>query len=194
MEGCPIRETERARGRIVQTECVKTHFSRLDFQDALVWVNVGRASDLVAILFPDTSSKILTFLLDKSFRGSSNSLSSDSQQLDSSLPNIGKSGDCSLLGECFANYWKAEDQAYFTLKGASFEAVTSIFSHDVTDAIETSQLRLWERDHLLLDTTDCVVMQVWRGIPHRAVIRLRMGFVSGMNIATKLYADDSIVF
>jgi hypothetical protein len=85
----------------------------------------------------------------------------------------------------------AGDQACYTLQKASTAAVASIFSEKIYDAIESSQLRLWEKDNLRINTTNCVQMEVWRNDPQRAIISLRIGFNLGMDIAKMLYAENT---
>lgn len=79
------------------------------------------------------------------------------------------------------------------MKGASVKAVASLFSQNVCDAIESSQLRLWEKDHQMLDTTDCVSLQVWRCSPCRGVIGLRIEFKLGMDIVNELSANNGTI-
>lgn len=89
-----------------------------------------------------------------------------------------------------AHWFHVADHAYLTLKGASTLAIASIFSQGVCNAIESSQLRTWERSRLRLRTTDCVQMVFWRSDPQRAIIKLRIGFKLGIDIAKLLYADN----
>lgn len=63
-----------------------------------------------------------------------------------------------------------KDFAYFTLRGASVSAVSSTFSAEICEGIESSELRVWERDQLLVDTTDCISMQIWRAQPQHGII------------------------
>ncbi|KAB8212681.1 hypothetical protein BDV33DRAFT_211038 [Aspergillus novoparasiticus] len=83
------------------------------------------------------------------------------------------------------------DFAYFTLRGASVSAIASVFGSDICEGIKDSELRNWEREQLLVDTTDCVTMQIWRAQPHHGIIRLRIGFYAGVNLANRLYAESS---
>ena len=56
-------------------------------------------------------------------------------------------------------------------------------------AIESSELRVWEKAQGLHDTTDCVVMTVNREKPHCATIRLRIGFLAGLDVTSRLCAE-----
>lgn len=79
------------------------------------------------------------------------------------------------------------DCAYITLRGASVSGVTSIFTPYVCDAIECSELRLWELEYSFLETTDCVTLNVWRNQTNFGFIRLRIGFSMGMSLLNDLY-------
>ncbi|KAJ5318636.1 hypothetical protein N7476_005056 [Penicillium atrosanguineum] len=173
VESSPIRMDERAEKRrnIQTTECVRTQFPRKNFQDALVIVNVGKAWDFAALLFPRTYPKILSSISNISLEASNARFSVALQQTGSALP-------------------ESENHTYLTLQGASTSAIASIFSQGVYDAIESSQLRSWERSRLRLRTTDCVQMEIWRSHPQRAIISLRIGFKLGMDIANLLYDDN----
>lgn len=46
---------------------------------------------------------------------------------------------------------------------------------------------MWEKEQLLVDTTDCVTMQIWRGQPQLGIVRLRVGFYAGSDLANVLY-------
>ena len=80
-----------------------------------------------------------------------------------------------------------KDNAYFTLHGASNLAISSVFSQRVSTAITNSQLRYWEKQALLLETTDCVTMKLWRSQPQHGVICLRIGFFMSTLMANSLY-------
>jgi hypothetical protein len=86
-------------------------------------------------------------------------------------------------------FTKSGDHAYYTLKGASISAIRKIFSPRVCDAIEQSDMRAWEKQHLLIDTTDCVQMEISRKSPHHGTIRLRIAFFLGMDIVNQLYGS-----
>lgn len=80
-----------------------------------------------------------------------------------------------------------KDFAYFTLRGASVSGVKSVFSGAIDEGIEESQLRIWERENLLSETTDCVSMKIWRARPQYGAIQLRVGFRAGLNLANMLF-------
>lgn len=80
------------------------------------------------------------------------------------------------------------DNAYYTLQGASVSAVKSILGPSVYSAIESSELRCWETNPSLLDTTDCVTLHVWRSQPNFGFIRLRIGFDPAISFLNNLYA------
>lgn len=80
-----------------------------------------------------------------------------------------------------------EDNAYFTLRGASVSAIASIFTPYVCHAIECSELRLWELDQLLLETTDCVTLNVWRSQPRFGFLDVRVGYSLSISFLNNLY-------
>ena len=81
------------------------------------------------------------------------------------------------------------NDACLTFKGASVRGTVSIFGPRIYYAIDKSQLREWEKDHQILDTTDCVTMMMLREPPYHCTIRLRIGFVAGIHIVNSLYAE-----
>jgi hypothetical protein len=81
--------------------------------------------------------------------------------------------------------------AYVTLKGASVSAIKSILHSRIHDAIEKAQLRSWEKDCLLLETTDCVRMEMRRSEPQHGTLRLRIEFLHGIRIVKDLYAESA---
>jgi hypothetical protein len=79
------------------------------------------------------------------------------------------------------------DNAYFTIIGASIAAIKSFFLSEVYDAIDASDLRAWEKQHFLTETTDCVTMKVFREEPHRGTISVRVGYFKGFPILERLF-------
>lgn len=73
-----------------------------------------------------------------------------------------------------------KDNAYFTLKGASTSAIAALFSQTFCAGIEISDLRVWKKHSCLLDTTDCLTMEVPRRTRHYDMIILRVGYVPAM--------------
>lgn len=80
------------------------------------------------------------------------------------------------------------DNAYFTLKGASISAIISLFSSRIWGGIDASDLRAWEKENYLLDTTDCVLMNIIRSDPQRGTVIIRIGYTVGYSILTDLCA------
>ncbi|QSS51654.1 hypothetical protein I7I53_07026 [Histoplasma capsulatum var. duboisii H88] len=60
--------------------------------------------------------------------------------------------------------------------------------HRMGDAIEKSQLREWEKSNSSHNTTDCVSIEIHPQQPHNSTFHLRVGFIAGTYIASKLYA------
>ena len=81
------------------------------------------------------------------------------------------------------------DNAYFTLRGASVSAIRSIFTTKIYDAIKCSELRIWEIENSLLETTDCLTLNIWRSQPQCGFIRFRIGFSSGISILNDLFVQ-----
>lgn len=81
------------------------------------------------------------------------------------------------------------DVAYFTLRGATVSAIKSVFHTDICEGIKDSELRNWEKEQLLINTTDYVTMQIWRAQPQHGTIKLRIGFYAAVNLANQLYAE-----
>lgn len=79
------------------------------------------------------------------------------------------------------------DNAYFTLMGASIAAIKTFFHSEIYDAIDASDLRAWEKEYFLTDTTDCVTMKVFREEPHRGTISVRVGYFVGFPILERLF-------
>jgi hypothetical protein len=65
-----------------------------------------------------------------------------------------------------------------------------IFGSQLYEAIDTSQLRTWERDTAgLVDTTDCVtIIEHATHEPRYGTLRLRLEFLRGLRIAQRLFA------
>jgi hypothetical protein len=83
----------------------------------------------------------------------------------------------------------AEDYAYYTVKGASVFAIRTVFTDSVYAAIEQSDLRAWEMEQRLIDTTDCLLMEINREVPHHGRIRLRTAYhLTMLEIVNVLYA------
>ena len=72
-------------------------------------------------------------------------------------------------------------------------AVFSIFPSRILQAIESSQLRLWEKAQGFFDKTDCVTMKVSRKRHQCGTIRLRIGFLGSLDISGILYGSDGNV-
>ena len=67
-------------------------------------------------------------------------------------------------------------------------ALTSLFHFRICDAIEKSQLRLWERECFSQDITDCVTLELDPAEPEHGVLKLRTDFTRGIPIVKDLYA------
>lgn len=174
LESSPIRIQEKAKRppMLQTTECVRTGLPQQDFQDGIIRLDIGSASEFARILFPETSHIAIC-------RGEpvDSCIEGPTENLEMSEQHHGTS--------------TVEDHGYFTLKGASVSAIGLVFNQGVCDAIESSELRAWERAHLLLETTDCITMNLHRRDPNHGTVRLRIGFLSGIHMAHNLYRDNS---
>jgi len=145
VERSQVRIAEKTNSPTLQTtESVRAKLPRKNFQDGIIWLDIGFASDFARTLFPQST-------------------------------------------------FDTNDNDHFTFKGAHSATILSIFDPRIRDAIEASQLRLWEKKHGLYDTTDCVTMRVCRKEPQRGTMLLRIGFILGIDITNSLYAETSIV-
>jgi len=78
------------------------------------------------------------------------------------------------------------DNAYFSFRGASVSGIASLFPPDICAMIDASNLRAWEKEHLLLDTTDCVTMEMSRAKPHWGVIKVRTAAFAAYSVSHML--------
>ncbi|EXJ72775.1 uncharacterized protein A1O5_03922 [Cladophialophora psammophila CBS 110553] len=78
------------------------------------------------------------------------------------------------------------DNAYFSFKGASVSGIASLFSPEICAMIDASNLRAWEKEHCLLDTTDCVTMEMSRAKPHWGVIKVRTAVFAAYSVSHML--------
>jgi hypothetical protein len=174
------------------TQCIQTNVPYDGYQDTIIRLDVGSALELADLLFPSASQKIAS-VLSMSTRlipqTSGSEVSLDPNNLQNSFSEFGTK-DRIKLPTCSANYPGA-DFAYFTMRGASVSAMRSVFGADICEGIENSELRHWEREQLLIDTTDCITMQICRSQPQDGNIRLRIGYFAGLNLANQLYADPA---
>lgn len=72
-----------------------------------------------------------------------------------------------------------EDNALFSIPGASVLGIASLFPRSTVNAIETSELRQWEKERCLIDYTDCVTMVMSRAKPHIGTLKVRVGHEDG---------------
>ncbi|KAJ5346145.1 hypothetical protein N7452_004149 [Penicillium brevicompactum] len=171
VESSPAHLPKKADGDYAQTtECVrsKIFYNR---QDTTICLDVGCALKLADRLFPFASQKINSAL---------SQFHADHQASSSQAASSQQTQTSSLYSDI--------DFAYFTLRGASTYGIQSAFGAAICEGIENSELRRWEKYHLISDVTDCVTMQVWRTQPHRGLIKLRLGHYTGVNLANKIYA------
>jgi hypothetical protein len=179
IERAPVRIRERARSETLQiTECVRTNLPHQSFQDGMIWLDVGPAVEFAKILFPASRHM--------SIPSPGNGYE---EMVDSGL-DIGKLN--AIVSEVFRSDLRVEDYAYYSLHGASVSAIRTVFGDRISNAIENSELRTWEKQHLLIETTDCVKMQLSRKKPHYGVVCLRIEFTIGIHIADILYKDAGI--
>lgn len=80
IERSPVRMVEITNGAINRTNCARMNFPEWPGQDAIVWLNIGMATDFAAILFPRTSSGVLSSLVDSSTEKFTNRVTSACQQ------------------------------------------------------------------------------------------------------------------
>lgn len=67
-------------------------------------------------------------------------------------------------------------------------ALTSLFHPRICEAIEKSQLRLWEREYSSQEVTDCVTLEIDPAKLEHGVLKLRIDFTQGIHIVKDLYA------
>lgn len=75
------------------------------------------------------------------------------------------------------------DNAYYSFKGASVSGIALLFPPDVCAAIDASNLRAWEKEHFLLETTDCVMMTMSRTKPHWGRIMVRVAVLAAYSMS-----------
>ncbi|KAJ5084779.1 hypothetical protein NUU61_009358 [Penicillium alfredii] len=174
IERSPTHLSKKLTGHFSRTtQCIQTKVPYDGYQDTIIRLDVGAALELADLLFPLASRKIESVL---------SALPPSVHKLSGSEGSLGPGNtDMSFSSEI--------DFAYFTLRGASVSAMVSVFGADICEGIENSELRTWEREQLLVDTTDCITMQIWRAQPQHGIIHLRIGFFAGVNLANKLYYD-----
>ncbi|KAI9038099.1 protein hrmA [Aspergillus affinis] len=143
IELSPARLSERVPST---TDCVRMRFPRENFQDVYLMLNVGLHYDIINTLFPHAGRKLVSNL-----------------QADPPVSHDWSNTHASTQPECF-------DNAHFTILGASVTGISLIFCPEICAAIEKSNLRAWEKENLLSDTTDCVTMEAYRGKPHYGII------------------------
>lgn len=157
------------------SECVKTNIPYDADQDAIVYIDVGSALKLADMLFPAATERIASVLPNFSpivFQpDDTDTVMGQAKQASSHSPEI--------------------DFACFTLRGASVSAIGSLFGVSICEGIDRSELRSWEKDHLLLDATDCITMQLRREQPEHRRLRLRIGFWAGVSLVNELYSTSS---
>jgi hypothetical protein len=173
IESAPIRLRERAKTQMLQvTECVRTSFPRHNFQDAIISLDIGPARELSRALFPRVIHFTATRPNERADRIEEAPMQIRTMsERENDSPHSGLEEDCD----------------YFTIEGASISAVKSIFYPPIYDAIEKSQLRTWEKKHLLLERTDCVKMDISLKKPYYGTIHLRVEFLDGIGIVKDLY-------
>ncbi|KAI1086239.1 hypothetical protein F5B19DRAFT_175528 [Rostrohypoxylon terebratum] len=143
IETAPLRLEEKAKSSTLQTtECVRTKFPHQNFQDGVIWLDIGPAGQITDILFPTARS---------------------------------------LLG--------ISNVASLTFAGALMRDIALIFDPRICTAIETSQLRQWEKKYQAPDITKCVEMMMRCEAPYCCTLHLRIGFITGIHIANNLYAQ-----
>ncbi|KAI2886035.1 hypothetical protein CBS63078_11066 [Aspergillus niger] len=164
VEESPRRLREKEENMVQLTHCIQMSFARNNNQvDATMQLDVKFNSDLVQRLFPEAWSKFAV-------------VHNDFQSVDSAGQFSGE---------------QIFDNACFTFKGASVRDLPCVFGHQISQAIERSQLRKWEAENFLLQTTDCVSMDVSRAYPNASVLRLRIASSDGVLMASKLYSVTS---
>ncbi|KAJ9644786.1 hypothetical protein H2204_001248 [Knufia peltigerae] len=151
-QSSPGREHEKAlrwETATTTTECILGSYNSGVTLDGIVTFNVGKALDLVRILFPGAT-----------------------------LPPP---------QEQTPEGWYTTDTAYFTLTGANISGLLSLFPPEICDAIEASELRAWEREHFLTETTDCVTLKVCRTRLYQGCLSVRVGGEVGLSILDRLF-------
>jgi hypothetical protein len=176
------------------TECIKTKVPYDADRDTIVYIDVGSALKLADMLFPAASERIASVLPKFSpvvFQPDGpETASGPAEQPSSRVSEMGTKPRNGTAMQ-FTNFDFSADFAYLTLRGACVSAIRLLFGTSVLEGIDESELRSWEKDQLLLDSTDCITMQVRRAQPEYGIIRLRIGFWAGVNLANELYTARS---
>jgi len=77
---------------------------------------------------------------------------------------------------------------HYFLRGASTSAISTFLGAYLAQAIDESDLRVWEKENQQGTTTDCVEMQLLRDRSSRqGILKLRIGWRRGQAIVNSLY-------
>lgn len=151
------------------TGAVRMDFPPINSEDCILWLDVGDVNLFESVLFPGGLR-----LQDLSHSGKF-----------LRLPPRGTRGT--------KKRYTVTTNVSYTIKRACLAAATLIFGSQLCEAIDTSQLRTWEKDKAgLTDTTDCITMEVHdTHEPRYRTLRLRLEFLRGLRIAQHLFADQN---
>lgn len=189
VEKSPTRILEAKCQTLQTTECVGMKLPKQNYQDVIISLEICLTEDLVKTLFPSAWKKILSVA----------SLSTTGACDQKSIPLVktpGYQDGLSSKYACMSKFFlwinlhaylrKVENSVLF--QEASVSAISFIFGPCIGNAIEKSQLREWEKTNSSLNTTDCVSIEIHPQQPHNSTFHLRVGFIAGTYIASKLYA------
>jgi len=146
------------RKSMTTTELVRTDVPNMVFEDCLVFLEVGLAQDIISQLFP-ADKRTLT-------------------------PSCCKFVNLTLAVRRLTTY-KGPD--HFSLAGASVQAIFSFFGPYLSQAIDESKLREWEKETGQLETTDCVEVQLRDPTSRHGILKLRIGWGPGYQLVNSLY-------
>lgn len=178
VESHPRRIAEKERGDAPMqqaTQLVPARLPQGNYHDGIFWIHTGQVIEAIQILFPNIYQRISWLLETKS-----------------SLHHTGHPGEDRFMAEPRETCEVVE--AHFMIEWASIPGITGFFNSPINDAIDRSNLRDWEKEHKILDVTNCVTMEVKivRNQPPVGIIRLRMEFRLSTQIARSMYSYKDI--
>jgi len=159
MDDSALRAWEIRKSSLTGTEVVRTDVPWLVYQDCLMFLEVGSAQDIIVDLF-------------------------------SPEKRVPHPSCCEWKPTPFVTQgltWTEGPEHYF-LRGASTSAISTFLGAYLAQAIDESDLRVWEKENQQGTTTDCVEMQLLRDRSSRqGILKLRIGWRRGQAIVNSLY-------
>lgn len=159
-----VRRSHEKESRLHKTtHCIRMSFSHSDQQDAMIRLDIGFNDEIVKALFPDAWIRFKS-----------------------------KYGTWVLSEQKSSEFSESHvyDNAYFTFQGAYVPNIQEVFGPHIHQAIEESQLRKWEVDSFMPNTTDCISLDIGRSQPYDGTMSLRVCSSHAIFMATKIYSCD----